>query len=125
MAKKYTKELSDWIKKEDELKVQRSKKLIAFLAVKNDITEAIELGFPISTIWQHLQSKGSIDYQYNTFLRYVRKHITDVEKTSKNKSDSVPRQIDQPDNKTSAGPRKLVVKPTGFNMRTINDEDLF
>ncbi|WP_020405849.1 TraK family protein [Hahella ganghwensis] len=76
MAKRYTEELADWVKKRDATKRQ-DKNVVAFLAVRGDVKDAIEAGYSIKTIWEHLRELGKIPYRYETFLKHVRKHIKD------------------------------------------------
>ena len=46
-----------------------------FLAHRNDIREALEVGFTRSEIWNQLSIDGVFDGTYFTFCRYVREYI--------------------------------------------------
>ena len=50
--------------------------MVAFLAVRADVQEAIAAGYAVKTIWEHLNETGKIPYRYETFLKHVRRHIT-------------------------------------------------
>lgn len=50
--------------------------MVAFLAVRADVQEAITAGYAVKTIWEHLNETGKIPYRYETFLKHVRRHIT-------------------------------------------------
>lgn len=75
MAKRYTEELAEWVKQRAASRPRQDKSLVAFLAVREDIHEAIDAGYALKTIWEHLHEKGKIPYRYETFLKHVNKHI--------------------------------------------------
>lgn len=75
MAKRYTDELAEWVKMREASRPRQDKSLVAFLAVKDDISEAIAAGYALKTIWEHLHEKGTIPYRYETFLKHVKKQI--------------------------------------------------
>ncbi|MBU0791961.1 MAG: TraK family protein, partial [Gammaproteobacteria bacterium] len=75
MAKSYTDELAEWVKKREASRPRQDKSLVAFLAVRDDIHEAIDAGYSLKTIWEHLHEQGKIPYRYETFLKHVNKHI--------------------------------------------------
>ncbi|OJW51151.1 MAG: hypothetical protein BGO67_12555 [Alphaproteobacteria bacterium 41-28] len=76
MPKDYKEELAAWIKKGEASSSKRDKNLITFLAVRADVKAALEAGYTLKIIWKHLHGKGKILYNYETFLKYVRHHIT-------------------------------------------------
>jgi len=71
MTKSYTETLSEWIKKRETTRPHRNIQKIAFLAVKADVKVAIEAGYALKTIWEHLTETGKITCRYETFLKYV------------------------------------------------------
>ena len=71
--KSYAEDLAEWVKKKKSPK--QNKPLVAFMMVKNDVEEAIQAGYALKTIWEHMHENGKIPYQYNTFLQHVKKHI--------------------------------------------------
>jgi len=76
MAKTYTDELGEWVKKRKEKRPKQDLAVVAFMAVLEDVKAAIEAGYAQKTIWAHLHEIGKIPYRYETFLKHVRKHIT-------------------------------------------------
>lgn len=78
MPKDYKEELAAWIKKGEASSSKQDKNLITFLAVRADVKAAIEAGYTIKIIWKHLRGKGKISYNYETSLKYVQHHITQV-----------------------------------------------
>lgn len=46
--------------------------LAVFLAVRADVLEAHQVGYPYKTIWEHLHEIGRFQYGYKTFLRYAK-----------------------------------------------------
>lgn len=71
--KSYTDDLAAWVKKKKSPK--QNKALVAFMMVKDDVAEALEAGYSVKTIWEHMHEIGKIPYLYNTFLKHVKKHI--------------------------------------------------
>lgn len=47
----------------------------AFLAVKEDVVEALDAGWPVKTIWETLQEEGQVAFGYDAFRRYVQQLI--------------------------------------------------
>lgn len=68
----YTDELSAWA---TGRKAGRGRKRVAFLAIRDDVEDAIRHGFPVRTIWEHMQETGRTDCCYETFARHVRLFI--------------------------------------------------
>ncbi len=59
-------------------KPRRKETLAAFLAVRQDVEEAIAAGYALKTIWEHMHETGRVSFRYETFLRHVRRHITNA-----------------------------------------------
>ena len=47
----------------------------AFLALREEINQAVLDGWSIKTIWETLQAEGKISFGYETFIKYVNSHI--------------------------------------------------
>lgn len=73
MAKSYSDELADWVKRRPSTK--RDKNVVAFLAVRDDVEEALGKGYPVSTIWAHMYEIKRVAFRYEMFLHYVNRHI--------------------------------------------------
>jgi len=61
-----------------KLSQQRSntrKHKVEFLAMRKDISEALEKGWSITIIWETLREEGSFTVTYNTFRLYVLKYL--------------------------------------------------
>ena len=71
MTKNYTETLSEWVKKRETARTKRDIQKIAFLAVRADVKAAIEAGYALKTIWEHMTETGKITYRYVTFLKYA------------------------------------------------------
>ncbi len=74
-AKKYTDELAEWARKKQSSR-PRSIAKITFMALKKDIEEALNSGFTMLMIWEHLKETERLAVSYNTFTKYVSLHIT-------------------------------------------------
>ena len=60
---------------QNQLKIPARKNKVAFLALKDDISEALEKGWSVTVIWETLRDEGSIISSYNTFRLYVLKYL--------------------------------------------------
>lgn len=75
MAKSYTEELAEWVSKRKAQRRRQDKNIVAFLAVKGDVKAALDAGYSMKTIWEHLREIGRIEYRYETFTLHVKRHI--------------------------------------------------
>ncbi|MEN5023207.1 TraK family protein [Pantoea agglomerans] len=76
MDKEYLSDLRKWV---DEKKGQNGKTAnparVVFLAIRNDVMSAIEAGYPMKTIWEHMHETGRVNTTYETFRRHVNRFI--------------------------------------------------
>lgn len=78
MTKNFSDELAAWVtQRRHTAKHKRNEYLVAFLAVRNDVIDATTAGYALKTIWEHMRATGRVPFRYETFLKYVRRHITD------------------------------------------------
>jgi hypothetical protein len=73
MAKSYSEQLAEWIKCRPSTK--RAKNVVAFLAVRDDVKEALEEGYAVKTVWAHMYESKRVGFGYDTFLNYVNRHL--------------------------------------------------
>ena len=78
MAKNYSGELAEWFKNREQTKRSKDTNLVAFLAVRDDVREALEKGYSRRSIWEHLCTTERISYRYDVFVKHVRRHITEM-----------------------------------------------
>jgi Family of unknown function (DUF5338) len=103
-----------------------------FLAVKDDVKQALDDGWPVKAIWETLNEEGKIVFSYQTFRTYVNRLIVvqrskrgwehDLVKKEKEKNMGKPASagVRQKDNKTATtGLRGFVYNPVP------NEEELF
>lgn len=118
MAKTYTEKLGVWLKHKSTSK--RDKNLASFLAVRDDIREALAAGFTLMAVWTNLCDEGRIELGYDAFLNYVSRYIRRDKRTAR----SAPPA---PTVKQPVGPAKpadaTMVEGFTFNP-TPNKEDL-
>ncbi|MFC5460752.1 TraK family protein, partial [Massilia niabensis] len=74
MDKSYTKQLTEWVA-QTRHSARRDRNRVAFMAVKNDVREALGEGWPVKTIWAHMVEQKRIECGYDTFLAYVKRHM--------------------------------------------------
>lgn len=75
MPKTFPQELAEWVKKRETIRARQDKNLVAFLALKSDVQAAMNAGYSLLTIWEHLHDQAKLPYRYETFLKHVRRHI--------------------------------------------------
>lgn len=105
----YTQELAQWVNEKEKSKPPQDKSLVAFLAVKSNVQEAIDAGYSLKTIWQHMHDTGRLPYRYETFLRHVKKHLA--------KTAEIPPSppVDKGQSKPSdPAPGSIATRPQGF-----------
>lgn len=68
--------------KQQTSQIKRRDYFAAFMAARSDVKEAIEAGYALKIIWEHMHEIGRIPFRYETFLKYVRQHITNVSTAS-------------------------------------------
>ncbi|MCZ2328967.1 TraK family protein [Bartonella sp. F02] len=99
MTKKYIEQLAEWVKEHETSRIRKGKSLVAFLAVKADVKEAMDAGYSLKTIWEHMHESGKIPCRYETFLKYVGQYIKNMEPlnpSEKIKKDRKPTQNNSP-----------------------------
>ena len=79
MRKNYIETLSEWVKKRETTRTKRDIQKIAFLAVRADVKAAIEAGYALKTIWEHMTETGKITYRYETFLKHVNRRSKTIQ----------------------------------------------
>jgi 16S rRNA C1402 N4-methylase RsmH len=73
--KSYTDELAEWVDKRAKKKRRQDAAAVAFLAVRLNVKEAIEAGYALSTIWEHMHETGKLKCSYETFRKHVRRYM--------------------------------------------------
>lgn len=68
--------------KQQTSQIKRREYFAAFMAARSDVKEAIDAGYALKIIWEHMHEIGRIPFRYETFLKYVRQHITNVSASS-------------------------------------------
>jgi len=54
---------------------RRAKNRATFLALRVDIKQALDDGWPVKSIWETLNEEGKIDFSYQSFRVYVNRLI--------------------------------------------------
>jgi hypothetical protein len=60
---------------QNQRKTPPRKNKVEFLALKDEIFEALEKGWPMTAIWETLRDEGSFTASYNTFRLYVLEYL--------------------------------------------------
>jgi len=68
--------------------------LVAFLSFKEDVFEALALGYTMKDIWQHLKATEKISCRYETFVKYVKRYVKET-KNEENNQQSRKHEIRQ------------------------------
>lgn len=61
--------------KQGQQRMNARKNKVEFLAMCEDISEALEKGWSMTVIWETLRDEGSFTATYNTFRLYVLKYL--------------------------------------------------
>lgn len=80
MANTYTEALGEWVKKRKTTRPRQDLAAVAFMAVRKDVKAALDAGYSMKTIWEHMHEIGKITYRYETFLKHVRRYIKEAKK---------------------------------------------
>lgn len=75
MGTRYTDELAAWASTKAEAKRRQDTAAVAFLAVKADVIEAMDAGYALTTIYDHMHETGRVKTSYETFRRHVQRFI--------------------------------------------------
>ena len=74
MGKTYSEELAEWLKGRETRKL-RHKHVVAFLAVKSDVQAALDAGYAMKTIWEHMKETSRLRCGYETFTQHVKRYL--------------------------------------------------
>ncbi|MES3021659.1 MAG: TraK family protein [Pseudomonadota bacterium] len=124
MATTYSDELGNWIKRRNS--TRRDRNLVAFLAVRDDVEQALEAGYAITTIWGNLYERKRINFGYDTFLNYINRHIRRkvVQLAEEAPARPVPQLLNKPtpsiQNARSENSRRPIRKPGALSGFTFN-----
>ena len=75
MPKTYPEELAEWVKKREAKKRRQDKHVVAFLAVKSNVQAALDAGYAMKTIWEHLKETDRLRCRYETFTQHVKRFL--------------------------------------------------
>lgn len=124
MGKNYLTNLQEWVAQKKGINGSSANSArVVFLAIRDDVKAAIDAGYSLTTIWEHMHETGRVTTTYETFRRHVKRYINQREPVSltvenraaksdaKKGSNDAKLQPDtkQPDTKTAA-PDKTPVK---------------
>ncbi|WP_106225640.1 TraK family protein [Legionella pneumophila] len=74
--------------KQSQQTTNARKHKVEFLAMREDISEALEKGWSITIIWETLRDEGRFTASYNTFRLYILKYL-DGQKSGYSQKESV------------------------------------
>ena len=69
MAKSYPDQLSQWVKRHPPFR--RDKNLAIFLALRHDVSAALDAGFSMKTVWSNMHEARRVEFSYETFVGFV------------------------------------------------------
>ncbi|EAY5119520.1 TraK family protein [Escherichia coli] len=83
MGKDYLTDLQEWVKQKKGLNGKSANSArVVFLAIREDVKNAIEAGYSLTTIWEHMHETGRVTTTYETFRRHVRRYIDERKRAS-------------------------------------------
>lgn len=93
-----------------KLPSQSGKNRAAFLAIRDEVRQSIEDGWPIKSIWETLLEEGKIAFGYDSFIGYVDRLIRYPVKL-------IPPQVPAPGQATSKASRSAAALPSASRHR--------
>ncbi|HAT8830484.1 TPA: TraK family protein [Legionella pneumophila] len=108
----------------NQRKMPARKNKVEFLALKEDISEALEKGWPMTAIWETLRDEGSFTASYNTFRLYILEYLNG-QKPGYSQKDSLAPKLQKPIKKHSVKKSNANKEIKGFTYNPIpNIEEL-
>ncbi|PLY11764.1 MAG: conjugal transfer protein TraK [Sedimenticola sp.] len=124
MSKRYTEELAEWADKRAKKKRRQDAVAVAFLAVKANVSEAMEAGYALTTIYEHMHETGRVKCSYETFRRHARRYIKAGSAPTPS-TDQAKRGPTEQNTKPAESKQEQQPKKGGFEYNaTPNKEDL-
>jgi Family of unknown function (DUF5338) len=71
--------MAGWVSEKNSEKPKACDSVPIFLALRQDVIEAMAAGYSRKTIWDFLVDTRKVPFTYGTFIRYVKRHITDTD----------------------------------------------
>jgi len=78
MSKRLVERALDRLKEHSKKSYSHNKAI--FLSLSDEIREALGAGLSLKAIWETLYEEGRIGFKYDTFLRYSRQYLVELEK---------------------------------------------
>ena len=75
MGNTYPEKLAEWVRAKKTERPCQDKHVVAFLAVRADVQAALDAGYAMKTIWEHMRESGRLQCRYETFTQHVRRYI--------------------------------------------------
>jgi len=75
MAKSYTEELAAWVERKAAKKRRLDATAVQFLTVKSDVKCALDAGYSVTTIWEHMHETKKVTCTYETFRKHVKRFV--------------------------------------------------
>lgn len=92
MGKDYLDDLQEWVKQKKGLNGRSPNSArVVFLALRDDVKSAIDAGYSMVTIWEHMYETGRVTTTYETFRRHVKRYIHERQPTG-HIAESIPAQ---------------------------------
>ncbi|MVF14804.1 hypothetical protein FT643_21945 [Ketobacter sp. MCCC 1A13808] len=98
MSERILEQLAEWSHQQPTPSPRYQQK-IAFLAIQQDVEDAMTAGYSLKTIHAFFVSKKKLQCQYATFLGYVRRHIKNNDRSPGAKKRQAP-MVARPRDKT-------------------------
>lgn len=71
----YTEELAAWVEKKAAKKRRLDATAVQFLTVKVDVKAALDAGYSVTTIWEHMHEIKKVTCTYETFRKHVKRFV--------------------------------------------------
>ncbi|PVZ82666.1 DNA-processing protein [Serratia sp. S1B] len=130
MGKNYLIDLQEWVAQKKGINGSSANSArVIFLAIRDDVETAIDAGYSLTTIWEHMHETGRVTTTYETFRRHVKRYINQrkpvlqtVENRAANSVKKAAKSEDHSDTKTAVTDKTPVKeeqpKPGGHQLKT-------
>ena len=79
VAEEILNSMAEWVSEKNSEQPNACDALPVFLALRQDVIQAMAAGYSRKTIWDFLVDTRKVPFTYGTFIRYVKRYMTDAE----------------------------------------------
>ncbi|EBM5962846.1 DNA-processing protein [Salmonella enterica] len=118
MEKNYLADLQEWVSKKKGLNSSSANTArVVFLAIRDDVKSAIDAGYSLTTIWEHMHETGRVTTTYETFRRHVKRYIREHKAVALVTDNQPVRAAAKKDGQKAGASENRTVKPESTTVK--------